>query len=127
VKHLLTVIILTVASTSVAQGIVSGGVRVNLHEVVMEATLERPSIDVLGVRWGPILSARARIPMPTGHHVDTPSVNVLAGVSGTIATNPMWAVQVQILTRAALEVGSSRFTPELVLVYTRRLGAPGAP
>lgn len=127
-RAVLLVAALVLSGVAWGQGYVSGGVRLQMRTVTMEASYERPTLDFLGVRWGPIVSGRARVPTPFGS--DTPaSLDILTGVGGTINTPGLpWAVQIQILTRASLQVGAAAtFGPEIVLVGTYQLGAAGAP
>lgn len=105
------------SGVAMAQTIVSGGVRATLHELTVEVSVERPSFNLFGVRWGPVVSARTRVPMPRSTR--EPTATAVAGVTGTInMRDSNWAVQVQVLTRAAFTTTSSpRFSPELVVAF----------
>lgn len=122
-RLLLAVTALLLAGSALAQGVLSGGVRLDLDTVTIEATYERPTLDFLGVRWGPLLSARARAPLPTSSRSTEASATILAGLGGTVALpGQSWAVQIQVLTRAAFEEGSPvSLGPEFVLVGTTTL------
>lgn len=126
----LALVLVLLSGLAWGQDRISGGVRLQLDTITMEGSYERPSlaIDFLGVRWGPVLSGRAQVPTPFGSDTAA-SLAVLAGVGGTINTPGLpWAVQIQILTRASLQVGApASIGPEIVLVGTYELGAAGAP
>ena len=70
---------LVAALAACAPAIVSGGVRVRPVEpyVALTATLERPDINLFGVRWGPLVTITAHADMGQDS-----SAEVLAGVGG---------------------------------------------
>jgi len=103
-KHLLAVLVLAIAGSAFASGFVlTGGVKLAPLSPYLAAsvTVERPSFNLFGVRWGPLAIFK--------FDTDFASLNVdlKTGLGGAIILpNTDWAVKAKVLLDTQLSIGS---------------------
>jgi len=102
-RAILLLALAAVVSTAAAQGFrANGGIDFQPARPYLgfTVTVERPSFDLIGVRWGPIGTLRADTDFRSG------SAQLMTGVAGAaVLPNTAWAVKVKILARVELQTG----------------------
>jgi len=99
----LILVLAAVLSTAAAQGFrANGGIDFQPARPYLgfTVTVERPSFDLLGVRWGPIGTLKADTDFRVGN------AQLLTGVAGAVVLpDSAWAVKVKILANVQVQTG----------------------
>ena len=104
------------ASAAMAQGFrANGGIDFQPARPYLgfTVTVERPSFDLLGVRWGPIGTLKADTDFKVGR------AQLLTGVAGAaVLPDSSWAVKVKILANVEIQTGEPfSIGPDIQLAF----------
>jgi hypothetical protein len=113
------ILLLVLAGSAFAQSFVlTGGavLRPLAHDFGLTATVERPSFELFGVRWGPLATLKLESDFTSA------SIDVKTGVGGAIVLpNANWAVKVKFLLDTQLSTGSAfQAGPEFDVVFATK-------